>query len=658
MNHMCIVGVIAAILSIPLRAQVPWCATDEKNEAILVTNPEVIQQVADYVSGLPKVTLPENSVRVIPVVVHVLHDGDPYYISDQDIIDAIDRLNQDFRAMNSDTSIVRPVFKPLIADMQFEFRLAGRDYRGYCTNGIVREYNSATNNGSDNAIKRRYWPTNRYLNIYVVKSIASSGGGTILGYAYYPQSAAGQRHDGVVIRASEMNGSSRTLTHEVGHYLGLAHTFQGGCSLAGDGVDDTPPVESPNWGCPWSTNSCSVDSPDLPDMIENYMDYSSCQALFTVGQKQRADNLYSIYRAPMSASENLQYTGVDGTTYTCRPLPRFVPEKEIACTDESIRLYNRSLYKGSPNFSWTMPGASPTTSSADSPLVSYANPGVYPITLSIIQDGTTEEWTDMQAITVVPGEAQVQGAWMHQIAPTMPEWMFLTNEEGRRWEITSQAAYSGTHSIYFRNFQTAYENEEVHLLLPPVDVTMLDVPQLKFKYAHARLNAQKQDMLIAYVSTDCGTTWRLRWFGSGPKIASIGGLYLRSYVPSSRSEWDSVTIDLSPYASAKHLLVRLTFRSGQQNNIFIDDIQFGATPTIISGVGNGTSATRGVLLQNKVLRVVGYRRLPIIELFSMDGRRIVQTRAHDIMLHSYPTGTYWVRITDREDVLLRKVIIR
>ena len=87
-----------------------------------------------------------------------------------------------------------------------------------------------------------------------------------------------------------------TLTHEVGHWLYLAHTFEGGCSGNGDGVDDTPAVKEPNYGCPRNINSCSGGGNDL---IENFMDYTDddCMDSFTNGQFERALAAWERYRA-------------------------------------------------------------------------------------------------------------------------------------------------------------------------------------------------------------------------------------------------------------------------------------------------------------------------------------------------------------------------
>src|SRR5262249_36658410 len=165
-------------------------------------------------------------------------------------------------------------------------------------------------------------PRDKYLNIWIGGRINDPSVGDLLGYAQFPGGAAAT--DGVVIAYDAFGNTGaaaapynlgRTATHEIGHWLGLFHTFQGGCAgataatcgTAGDRVCDTPQSSGPTFGCPGVTNTCTDSPIDYNSQTMNYMDYTddACMYMFTSGQSQRVDASLFVARAAILGSDAL-----------------------------------------------------------------------------------------------------------------------------------------------------------------------------------------------------------------------------------------------------------------------------------------------------------------------------------------------------------------
>src|SRR5687767_10114421 len=248
--------------------------------------------VQAYIAGNPDIASSSSrTIVTVPVVFHVLYNTAEQNISTAQIQSQVDVLNEDFTAANADAAYVPSAFQSLIGNANIHFVLAARDPSGSATTGITRTFTSVTSFSTNTPIYftsmggHDAWPASQYLNIWVCNK---SGGA---GYSSYPWSGS-PTTDGVIIKynyvgrvAPFINNwnyqKGRTVTHEVGHWLGLIHTW-GDASCGSDLVGDTPQQTSANSSCPTfpHVSSCSPNSNG--DMYMNYMDYTNdnCRNMF------------------------------------------------------------------------------------------------------------------------------------------------------------------------------------------------------------------------------------------------------------------------------------------------------------------------------------------------------------------------------------------
>ena len=307
-----------------LSAQGDRCATETILEANLEADTAYARSffaVQTAMREMASTSFRTSTEYTVPVVVHVLHHGEAVGVennlSDAQIQGAIDALNADFRGEFGGV------------DIDIEFELASRDPEGNPSSGIVRVDAAAAipeyiedglvtednlHPSSENNLKSlSNWPIEDYVNIWVVSSL--NGGMSPLGFAYLPPVSG--FYDGIVLHRRVFGigeeydllnnyDLNKSLTHELGHYFGLYHTFrltnscgaESNCSSQGDQVCDTPPT----------TGSAGCSPLDCPEtMVENYMDYAydQCVSAFTEGQRTRMRNALLGYRASLLESDGL-----------------------------------------------------------------------------------------------------------------------------------------------------------------------------------------------------------------------------------------------------------------------------------------------------------------------------------------------------------------
>ena len=264
-----------------------------------------------------------GQLYTINVVVHVVWNDPSENLDDSIIFNQFEILNEDFQRLNSDTSNLRTIFQPVAGNPNIEFnvydiiRVQTNETFGISLSGLPDHVKQTSQGGSD-----AFYPE-YFLNIWICK--LDNLFGALFGYAYPPaglanwppnSNAPSPELDGVVLDYRTVGNNNpniypnpnggvfdligRTAVHEVGHYLGLRHIWGDGGGIFGgsscgadDGCLDTPNQGyQSNFDCDTTLNTCidsignNVDPNDLPDLIENHMDYSSesCSNMFTMEQ--------------------------------------------------------------------------------------------------------------------------------------------------------------------------------------------------------------------------------------------------------------------------------------------------------------------------------------------------------------------------------------
>jgi PKD repeat protein len=592
--------ILSAFATTNLSAQGINCGTTEMMKKVFDANPELYKQylasevelaaqdkIAAANNYLPLDKAAITPVYTIPVVFHVIEEGGSENISDAQIFDEMRILNEDYAKLNPDTSAIVPSFLSVASGVGVQFKLAQKDPNGNCTNGIDRVYSSLTN-AADDGSKLNDWPRNKYLNVWTVKTIGTAG---VAGYAYLP-AGAGSTVDGVLILSNYIGSigtgsvaTSRALTHEIGHYLNLNHTWGGtnnpGVACGDDGVTDTP-ITMGHTSCTLTDATCT---PPIIENVQNYMEYAYCSNMFTAGQKNRMRSALTSgtsSRNNLWTAANLTATGVSTPAVLCAAdfLTNSITSN-VLCQGDSITFIDNSWNGNPTSWNWTFPGGTPASSTDSMPVVHYNTPGYYNVSLTVGNASGSVSTTKTNYIRVNPSTASYASTFYSESfeGAAIPSADWQVNNlapGGNTWTQTTAAAVTATHSVRIVN-NAAADGSVDELISPSIDMTHIAgaTPTLTFKLAYAQSSTTTNDKLQVYVSTTCGKTWTLRLSLTGSALATAP-VTTSSFVPTA-SQWVQKSSNLTGFASQPNLYILFRFTSNGGNNIYIDDINISGT---------------------------------------------------------------------------------
>jgi hypothetical protein len=698
--------------ALPSPAQNEWCGTMHNVQSKMQANPLLQAEYQNMLDRFQSMKEEEgtrganatNEIITIPVVFHIVHDGDAVgageNISEAQILSQIEAMNKHFNFQDPGIPTVPAAFENLVADCGIKFCLAKFDPQGNPTTGIIRHQYAQlyweTENDIDNTLKpATIWDKNKYLNIWSVRmggALASDG---VLAYATFPFFGPADE-DGIVARYNVIGttgsvmpqyNQGKSVTHEVGHWLGLLHTWGtgAGCGDQGDYISDTPDQDDLNFGCPnFPKISCTASAPN-GDMFMNYMDYTldACRTMFSKGQKDRMLSILNGSRSSIKTSANSAcYYNLDANVVsitfptdticatTFRPIITLRNEGVVTLT--SGKFYFQLDGDVVQIYNWN--GSIPSQTQLDITLPDQFTVGgvhTFDVTFGNVNGQTSDNFAgnDSRSSTffVYDGGAGSSVPFAEDFQNSFPaaNWSVLNPNNDATWEKNlSFGGYGQSSScVSMDNFSfgTNPGKRKDAFVTGSFDCSNINYPQLKFDVAYANYSSTRADSLNVYYSLDCGSNWIKVWNQKGAELATAPEQTLL-FTPAS-DQWKTVSVPLLNVAGQNKVSFKFENVCGWGNVMYIDNIN------LENNVGLSAewlSKVEVKMFPNPASNMVALR-LPaahpfrLLRMYNAIGEEVYQSELLQesavISTAQFPSGIYFLKLQGGTFTQTEKLII-
>ncbi len=698
----CLLALLFIFSTTTTRAQVR-CATVEHTAALYkrfnkIPQPEAFEK---WIELRKQSQLRQNKINRyqvepynIPVVVHIIHNGEPVGIgtnvSDEQIFSQIKVLNNDFKRLNADATQTPLEFQSVAGSLDIQFVLAKQDPTGAATTGILRTKGNKTSyvQADDIQLKSQsYWPSESYLNIWVCNL------SSILGYAQFPISTLDGLEDyqneiattdGVVVTydafGSDDDGNfnlltgfnkGRTLTHEMGHFFGLRHIWgdDSSCITTTDYVADTPKQNDDTNGCPSHPQvACSNTK-----MFQNYMDYTHdpCMNIFTLGQMERMQIVIenSVRRASLLNSLGLIAPANGANDIALRSI---LSPEPVSCTSAgSLKIRFQNLGDEALTYaqvSYSLDNGALTTSEHILSPIAPLNYGEITLPISL---GEGEQVLRVRmdypngVIDTHSGDNELSKLLViNAPAESLPTRERFERPFTDRWTIvnpTSESNWEEINTFYDQSLTFKATNSQVNetswLVSPVLDFSSLLESNLRVDWAYTNSPSNPTLLEIKY-TTDCGASYQ--------NLSSINLLQtMENTQPTEQKDWTTKVIGLEPLLGFSQVRLAFVASAYLANALYLDNIEVyvgEASPKLpIEEIVAIYPKTEGGL---HLTFNVEEKQTVLVSIFDMMGRTIIYGVEPNILnqtktleLQYLQTGIYIVHMKVDNHYYSQKVFI-
>ncbi|HET9823718.1 MAG TPA: choice-of-anchor J domain-containing protein [Chitinophagaceae bacterium] len=576
---------------------------------------------------------------IIPIVFHLVDEAASLdLISDRDVIEQVEILNKDYGGgkMDQYTNVIPPEIAARLGRVAIKFVLARRDPNGALTTGIERRANATPDHVSIKSFSAGGldpWDINKYLNIWCGTFTGSEAG--LLGVSTFPFTTD-EGPQGVVIGIKTLPyvgnrlrdyyaeySEGATLSHEIGHYFYLWHTFgdqstcnnndfqiQPGWPLpagAGPEGDDTPlskGTSSDNYvyGNPSMNYKDGCAAETFGMMYGSIMNYFDDRALFMFsdGMRKRIEGCINLYRPGLLTTDGATPPSAVNDAFLVDVTPRGLPERRSFVVNNtplradvrntgtntmtSVTL-NIALDANAPAtaaFPLNLSPGSDTT--LDLGLISGTS-GNHTLTIyTSSPSGGTDDFlyndTLSSFINIDTASADLPFSEDFSSGSFPPTGWQVWNPNGgstNTWARDGASGYTNPGAAFFDDYNIDEIGSLDELITPPLNIGTASDVQLNFKVAHAaidNLDVSTWDGLEVYVSGDGGQSYHLVYKKSGKQLATAPVTTLAFIAPPSEpGKWRDETVDLSSYVvTGQRMIVKFRNTNAFGNNIYLDDI--------------------------------------------------------------------------------------